>query len=45
MGCGCKKNKGSGKTNSKLDKKNMQDLIRKKITEQINKNTNLKKGV
>ena len=44
MGCGCKKNKGNGKTNGKLDKKNMQDLIRKKITEQIDKNTNLKKG-
>jgi len=44
MACGCKKNKGNGKTNDKLDKKNMQDLIRKKITEQINKNTNLNKG-
>ena len=44
MGCGCKKNKGNGKTNGKLDKKNMQDLIRKKITEQIDKNTNLNKG-
>tara|TARA_Y100001937_G_scaffold82320_1_gene111424 strand:+ start:6908 stop:7045 length:138 start_codon:yes stop_codon:yes gene_type:complete len=44
MACGCKKNKGNGKTNSKLGKKHMQDLIRKKITEQINKNTNLNKG-
>tara|TARA_R110002051_G_C8736089_1_gene498450 strand:+ start:2136 stop:2273 length:138 start_codon:yes stop_codon:yes gene_type:complete len=45
MACGCKKNKGTSKSNSKLDKKEMQALIRKKITEQINKNTNLKKGV
>ena len=40
MGCGCKKNKGNCKSNSKLDKKQMQDLIRKKITDQINKYTN-----
>ena len=42
MGCGCKKNKKSKKTtspSSNMKGKGMQEIIRKKIIEQIQKGT------
>jgi hypothetical protein len=42
MACGCKKGKEK-KSNTELDQKQMQELIKTKIIEQIQKNTNQNK--
>ena len=44
MACGCKKNKGKEKDPKKAANK-LQQMIRDKIQEQLDKNPNLKKGV
>jgi hypothetical protein len=42
MACGCKKKKGK-KPNTELDQKQMQELIKIKIIEEIEKNINQNK--
>lgn len=43
MGCGCKKNKGKDKDSKKVAEK-LQQMIRGKIQQQVDKKRNLKKG-